>query len=521
MKKRILAHIVRIACILLLPASAFAQLPSPTYGWNLGNTLEATPTEGSWGPVATQNVINGVANAGFNTIRLPVSWDIHANQSTYQIDATWMARVKQVVDWCYAKNLYVIVNDHWDGGWLENHIGDTVDPTINAKMQSYWTQIANTFKNYDNHLIFAGANEPNADTASKWSTLRTYYNTFISAVRATGGNNSSRWLAIQGPNTNIDLSVQFITAMPSDPTPGRLILEVHYYDPPQWAILTSDASWGNMWYFWGAAYHSTALPNRNPTYGEESYLDTEFQKLVTNFINKGIPVMIGEFAAPKRTGYSDLTGTELSRSLAARTYWDHYVVNAANSRGIKPIYWDIAGITFDWTTGALVDSDNKTALTGGPALPPPGGGSGGAIANGTYKIISRNSGLALDVYGAATANGTNVDQWPYSGNSNQKWTVTSLGNNVYKIVGVQSGRALDVAGAGTANGTNVDIWDSFGPSNQQWQITATDSGYYRITPMNATGSCLDVSGGSTANGANVQIWQYLGGNNQQWAFQAP
>jgi aryl-phospho-beta-D-glucosidase BglC (GH1 family) len=120
-------------------STARAQLPTPTYGWNLGNTLEPPSGEGTWGPAATQAMINAVADSGFNTIRLPVAWNSHANQSTYVIDPAWMARVKQVVDWCYAKNLTVIVNCHWDGGWLENNITDTVNPTINAKMQSYWT----------------------------------------------------------------------------------------------------------------------------------------------------------------------------------------------------------------------------------------------------------------------------------------------------------------------------------------------------------------------------------------------
>jgi len=128
--------IIAMACLLMLPLAALSQLPSPTYGWNLGNTLEPPTGEGSWGPPATQNLINGVAGAGFNTVRLPVAWNSHANQSTYQIDAAWMARVKQVVDWCYAKNLYVIINSHWDNGWLENNITGSVDSTINAKQQA-------------------------------------------------------------------------------------------------------------------------------------------------------------------------------------------------------------------------------------------------------------------------------------------------------------------------------------------------------------------------------------------------
>ena len=150
-----------------------------------------------------------------------------------------------------------------------------------------------------------------------------------------------------------------------------------------------------------------------------------------------------------------------------------------------------------------------------------GGGGGGTIANGTYKIINRNSGLALDVKGATTTNTSRIDQWPYNATSNQKWMVTSLGSGEYSIVGVGSGKALDVYVAGTANGTVIDIYTPNNGANQKWSFTATSSGYYRITPANATGSCLDVTGASTAEGTAVDLWNYSGGNNQQWIFQAP
>ena len=519
---------VRFACLLLLPLTASAQLPTPTYGWNLGNTLEAIPTEGSWGPAATQAQINAVAAAGFNTIRIPCAWDKHANQSTLQIDAAWMARVKQVVDWCYAKNLYVVLNAHWDGGWLDNNIGDTPTASVTQRMNSYWTQIANTFKNYDNHLIFAGANEPPADTAAQVSTLVNYYQTFVNAVRATGGNNSTRWLIVQGPSTNVDKSCDpaLNFRLPSDSASGRLMVEVHHY-PYQWTLMTNDETWGKMFYFWGAGYHSPTMTDRNSTWGEEAYTDSQFQQMVTKFVSKGVPVIIGEFGAVRRTGYGDLTGTELQRHLASRTYFNKYIVDKANAVGIKPIWWDAGGTgsntmwLFDRSQASspMFDQDAARALTGGAALPPPGGG--GIIANGIYKIVARHSGKALEVAGFGRADGSNVQQWNYVWGENQRWVVTHLGNNQYSIVGAQSGKALDVNGAGTTNGTNVLIWTYGGNANQKWTISATSGGYYRLTPTHATSMCLDVNGVSTADGANVQIWTYGGGNNQQWTFQSP
>ncbi|TVR48501.1 MAG: glycoside hydrolase family 5 protein [Puniceicoccaceae bacterium] len=232
MYKPLITLIVTITCLLLLTtAAAVAQLPTPTYGWNLGNTLEPPDGEGTWGPPATQALINSVADSGFNVIRLPAAWDNRANQSTYEIDPAWMARVKEVVDWSYARDLYIILNCHWDSGWLENNITDTVDPVIDTKMHAYWTQIASAFADYGDRLLFAGANEPHCETAAQWATLMTYYETFINAVRATGGNNASRWLVVQGPKTNIDLSYDLVTDLPHDPTPNRLVFEVHYYDP--------------------------------------------------------------------------------------------------------------------------------------------------------------------------------------------------------------------------------------------------------------------------------------------------
>ena len=149
------------------------------------------------------------------------------------------------------------------------------------------------------------------------------------------------------------------------------------------------------------------------------------------------------------------------------------------------------------------------------------GGGGGPIANGTYRIIARHSGKALDASNNGTTNGTQIIQWTYGGGNNQRWTVTDRGGGQYSIIGVQSGRCIDISNWGTGNGTKVQLWDYVGGTNQKYTFTSTGGGYYRITPTHATGSCLDVSGVSLNDGALVHLWQWLNGNNQQWAFQAP
>jgi aryl-phospho-beta-D-glucosidase BglC (GH1 family) len=321
-------------------------------------------------------MINAVADAGFNTIRLPVAWDSHANQTTHVIDASWLNRVKQVVDWSLAADLTVVLNTHWDGGWFENNIGNSVNPTIDAKVDSYWTQIANTFSSYDERLLFAAANEPNVDSAAEMSTLSSYYQTFVDAVRDVGGSNTSRWLVLQGPNTNIDLTDQLMNTLPNDSTADRLAVEVHYYDPWQFAGLGQDESWGDMAYFWGEDYHSSTLPGRNATWGEEDWLQNQLQKMNTKFVSQGVPVILGEFGAMNRTGNPQLSDPDdLDLHLASRLFYHQLIVDSANSLGIAPFYWDNgwtgqdgSGI-FNRNNAMVFDQDTVDALTGGPGLP--------------------------------------------------------------------------------------------------------------------------------------------------------
>jgi hypothetical protein len=159
------------------------------------------------------------------------------------------------------------------------------------------------------------------------------------------------------------------------------------------------------------------------------------------------------------------------------------------------------------TTGALDNTtfDNVSVVAG---VPQP-------IPNGTYKILARHSGKALDVTNNGTADGTNVQQWTANDCACQQWTLTYLGSGQYQIIGASSGKSLDVTSNSTADGANIQIWSYNGGNNQRFTFTPTSGGYFRITPVHS-GKAVDVSGGSTADGANVQQWTYNGGNNQQW-----
>lgn len=341
-------------------------------GFNIGNTMEAIGGETAWGnPLVSNALIQAVKQAGFNAIRLPVSWDQYADQKTGQISATWLARVKQVVQYCVDNDMYVLVNIHWDGGWLEKNITADKKDAVNAKQKAYWEQIATTLRDFDEHVMFASANEPDTKDATGMAVLMSYHQTFVDAVRATGGRNAYRVLVVQGPQTNIDLSVKLMPTLPTDKVTGRLMAEIHFYDPFNFALMTKDENWGNQAYYWGAPNHSTTDTKHNPTWGEEDYVDAQFASLKTAFVDKGIPVVLGEFAAQRRT---NLTGADLALHLQSRNYYHTYVVKKAVANGVVPFFWDIgapddqSGSIFDRRTTQVRGQQTLDALMAG--LPP-------------------------------------------------------------------------------------------------------------------------------------------------------
>lgn len=307
-------------------------------GWNLGNSLEATGGETAWGnPKTTKALIDLVKQSGFNAIRIPCSWNQYANAATAEIQADWLQRVKEVVQYCIDDDMYVILNIHWDGGWLENNCTQDKEEEVNAKQKAFWEQIATTMRDFDEHLLFASANEPNVDNATQMSVLESYHQTFIDAVRSTGGKNSYRVLVIQGPSTDIEKTNQLMTTLPADEVADRLMVEIHYYTPWNFCGMTEDADWGKMFYYWGNGYHSTTDTERNATWGEEPTVNDFFVLMKQQFVDKGIPVVLGEFSAVRR---SDLTGDALTLHLASRAYFLKYVTQKAKEDGILPFYWD-------------------------------------------------------------------------------------------------------------------------------------------------------------------------------------
>lgn len=308
-------------------------------GWNIGNTLEAIGGETAWGnPKVTEELIQLVKVNGFNAIRIPCSWNQYVEDAeTAKIKTEWLERVKEVVQYCVDNDMYALLNIHWDGGWLENNCTVEAQYENNAKQKAFWQQIATYLRDFDEHLIFAGANEPNVEDETGMNVLLSYHQTFIDAVRSTGGKNAYRVLVVQGPSTDIEKTNQLMTTMPNDEVEDRLMAEIHYYTPYQFCLMTEDASWGNMFYYWGADYHSTTLTTRNATWGEEDALANYFGLMKSQFVDQGIPVVLGEFAVIKRTS---LTGDDLELHLNSRAYYLKCVAQQAKLNGLLPFYWD-------------------------------------------------------------------------------------------------------------------------------------------------------------------------------------
>lgn len=278
-----------------------------TFGWNLGNTLDVCQAdrdgdgkinehveagekvdETLWGnPKVTKELFTSLKKNGVNAVRIPVTWRDHMD-SNGNIDREWMDRVQQVVDYAYSQGMYVIINVHHDGGgdpkfgaWIIEESQNDYN-TFLKKYKNVWKQIAERFKNYSDYLIFESMNEVGFDTlynknkADAYNLINKINQDFVDIIRATGGNNAKRHLLIAGYYTDIERTCDSLYKMPDDKA-ERCILSVHYYTP--WDFCTCDIK-----HTWG-------------TNSEVRQMETLIGKMKKNFVDKGIPVIIGEYAA--------------------------------------------------------------------------------------------------------------------------------------------------------------------------------------------------------------------------------
>lgn len=295
--------------------SALDLVKEMRLGWNLGNTLDA-PTETAWGnPVTTETMINKVKEMGFNTVRVPVTWDTHVGAAPdYTIDQTWLNRVEEVVNYAFDNNMYVILNLHHENSWLIPTYDNEAEST--AELIKIWEQIANRFKNYGDYLIFETMNEPRVIGSSNEWTGGTYENrdvinrlnlAAVNTIRGTGGNNASRFIMVP-PHAAASLDVTLNDfVIPNDDS--RVIVSIHAYTPYHFAMdINGTSEWGSS--------------------ADMSSLSAEFDVLYDRFVKNGRAVVIGEF------------GSIDKNNLSARTAHAEYYAEEASKRGIAILWWD-------------------------------------------------------------------------------------------------------------------------------------------------------------------------------------
>lgn len=328
-----------------------------TFGWNLGNTLDVCQAdrdgdgkinehveagekvdETLWGnPKDTKELFTSLKKNGVNAVRIPVTWRDHMD-SDGNIDREWMDRVQQVVDYAYSQGMYVIINVHHDGGgdpkfgaWIIEESQKDYN-TFLKKYKNVWKQIAERFKNYSDYLIFESMNEVGFDTlynknkADAYNLINKINQDFVDIIRATGGNNAKRHLLIAGYYTDIERTCDSLYKMPDDKA-GRCILSVHYYTP--WDFCTCDRK-----HTWG-------------TNSEVRQMETLIGKMKKNFVDKGIPVIIGEYAA---------SGSDLSSCI----FFIEKLNKLCSDYGIATFIWDsgrqVNRKTYKWRTPQYLEA---------------------------------------------------------------------------------------------------------------------------------------------------------------------
>jgi len=341
-------------------------------GWNMGNTLEAykysIAQDGEtfvnfesgenvlWGnPRVTQTLINGVKNAGFDLIRIPITWMGYIGPGPdFHIDESYLKRVAEVVGYCKNAGLKTVINIHHDGvtdsrrgdiGWLsvrQASRGQADYDRITIQYIRVWKQIASYFKDYGDWLIFESFNElhdgnwQTCNDIGQLITINRWNQVFVDTVRATGGNNAERYLMISAYCNDHKQMLAPIFMLPNDPSPDKIILSYHYYDPYELGIAGTRSSWGSP--------------------EDRQRVENDFAPFKERFIDKNIPVMMGECGAVLQI-YPDNPAREAQARQSRRDYLQ-FVFATAKKYNIVPVYWDNGEITGDGELFGLINRRN-------------------------------------------------------------------------------------------------------------------------------------------------------------------
>ncbi|PWK78422.1 ricin-type beta-trefoil lectin protein [Mucilaginibacter oryzae] len=449
------------------PASALKGVNWAADGDNFSDgilVLSGLASTDSYATVSSKAdaVLTGIQNnTGANTLRLPV------NYST--VSQTWWNSYTGVIDKALSKGMNVILG-YWEGNSSKD---GKIDNT--TEFWSMWQTIVNKYGS-NTHVYFEIFNEPHGYTLSEWTTICAQWLSNYPTV-------PQGRILISGTSYSQD-----ITGVGADSRFSGCLLSIHDYTFFSNGTLTTALQWENRFKANIGAYSSRAVL-------------TEFGIPMTGGKN-----YTGAINADQEIAYLQGLTNQVRAYTMGAVYWpgirtgDSYAIQQLN--GTAPNYTvsttnasGLSRIKYAWGVGA--------------------GGTDTFYTGAYYRFLNLNSGQALDVNGASTANGTGIIQWPQNGGNNQQWIITDNGGGYYKITNRNSGQALDVNMSSTANGAGIIQYPWNGGNNQQWQLTGTGTGIYKVINRNS-GKALDVNGASTANGANIIQYAYSGGNNQQW-----
>jgi aryl-phospho-beta-D-glucosidase BglC (GH1 family) len=520
----------------LFATSAAFALPKATeiypnmgLGYNIGNTMEVPGNPTGWGnsfPDAAY--VKAIKDAGFNTVRIPCAWNSHASNGT--INAGWLDSVKTVVDLVINNGMYAILNSHWDEGWLEDEVfsGGHIDRNgnqattdsskVRALQEGYWKQIADYFKTYDEHLIFASANEPGVNdhrggsaangytdngqlafNEDRMTILKRLHEACLRAVRTSGGNNATRIVVVQAPRTEIDKVPLLSAQYPTDPAgDGYTMAEVHFY-PYQFSLMTSgDESWGKMFYYWEdqTPGNDAAHTCSGSSLGSKSSIDQLFSGLKSTFYDKGIPVVIGEMGAVKRLGV--LTGENLKVHLKARAAWYGYTVAAAKKNGLVPCVWDTGdegdgNMTiirrqvnkFGGNVGDITDVETLNAMReayGQASLP----------GNSIDSLVNQNPDIP-----EGSGKGVQVTYQTVTSDSSETGTLrinlASGKNDLSKYVGIEIRMKGSVTSAGPCTNTAKDCGEYGWTSMDLFMMTGSSWAWFDASVLEQADQQLDAT----------------------------
>lgn len=351
-----------------LPANeATAMTGRLGWGFNLGNHFDTSNmTYGYWDKATpTATLYTGLAAMGCKTVRMPATWTNHMDDNGV-IDASYMDEVAQNVDWAIAAGLNVILNTHHDSFEADMLADASTNPVkaaeAEALIESVWTQIATKFADRNEQLIFETFNEVHAGddwstgSDAQFATLNQWNAIAVNAIRATGGNNSTRWIGVSGYACNIDMAINHLV-LPADPA-NRIMVSVHCYDPGNFCQKPVNEEDGSLYCnSWG----HNADPEHSNSGANEEYLINQLYKLRTNYIEKGIPCYIGEYGCVNQT---------TANANLFRNYYLEFFCRAAQQAGVPMFIWDNNAQNTGNECFGYVNHDDGTFIMDGASLIP-------------------------------------------------------------------------------------------------------------------------------------------------------